>query len=52
MIGDHYLWGDIMLKRYGLYALWVNRGHLDIEGNGMVKADVIIYNISEMQNIF
>lgn len=52
MIGDHYLWEVAAPKRYGLHAIWVNRGHLGIEGNEMVKADAIIYNISEMLNIF
>lgn len=52
MIGDHYLWEVVAPKRYGLHAIWVNRGNLGVEGNEMIKADAIIFNISELLNIF
>lgn len=52
MIGDHYLWEVAAPKRYGLHAIWVNRGNLGVEGNEMIKADSIIFHISELLNIF
>ncbi len=52
MIGDHYLWEVAAPKRYGLHAIWVNRGNLGVEGNEMIKADAIIFHISELLNIF
>lgn len=52
MIGDHYLWEVVAPKKYGLHAIWVNRGDLGIEGNERIKADAMIYDIGELLNIF
>lgn len=52
MIGDHYLWEVAAPKSYGLHAVWVNRGSLGVNGNESIEADAIIYNISELLNIF
>lgn len=52
MIGDHYLWEVVAPIRYGLKAIWVNRGDLGIKGNEAVKADFVIQNISELLEIF
>ena len=52
MIGDHYLWEVVAPKRYGLKAIWVNRGKLEIHGHEDIKADYIIKSINELLNIF
>ena len=51
MIGDHYLWEVVAPKKYGLHAIWVNRGNLGVKGNERIKADAMIYNIGELLNI-
>lgn len=52
MIGDHYLWEVVAPKRYGLKAIWVNRGNLGVKGNENIKADAVIENIGELLSIF
>lgn len=52
MIGDHYLWEVVAPIKYGLRAIWVNRGALGLEGNEEIKADFVIKNIGELLEIF
>ncbi|WRK54154.1 hypothetical protein SD457_03690 [Coprobacillaceae bacterium CR2/5/TPMF4] len=52
MIGDHYLWEVVAPKRFGLNAIWVNRGDLGVKGNEDIKADYVIKNIGELLQIF
>lgn len=52
MIGDHYLWEVVAPIRYGLKAIWVNRGELGVKGNEAIKADYVIQNIGELLDIF
>lgn len=51
MIGDHYLWEVVAPKKYGLKAIWVNRGKLGVKGNEDIKADFEIHEIGELLNI-
>lgn len=52
MIGDHYLWEVVAPKKYGLKAIWVNRGELGLKGNEDIKADYTIKDIAELLKIF
>lgn len=52
MIGDHFLWEVIAPKKYGLKAIWVNRGNLGVQSDEDTQADAVIKNIKELLNYF
>ena len=52
MIGDHYLWEVVAPKKYGLKAIWVNRGDSIIPMDDHYHADYTINNISDLLDIF